>query len=120
VHELSIAENMLQVTLRYAGDHIARQVTDLYVKVGDLASVEALEFHWKTVSQGTLAEGSELHFELIPTRLHCEDCGQTNDYHPEHDVIHSHDYHCPSCSSGNVQIVSGGDMFRLDSIEVDV
>jgi len=117
MHELSIAENMLSVALRYAKDNDAARVTGLYLIIGDLASVEALDFHWGNVSRGTIAEGAQLQFELIPTTLYCHACGQRYDYRPDSNQPHSHDYECAVCHSKNVEI-AGGESFRLDSIEI--
>ncbi len=119
MHELSIAENMCGAVLRYANQHSAKRVTDLYVIVGDLASIEALEFHWGNVSQGTLAEGAQLHFELAPTIIQCHKCGQSYHYQPDADMPHTHEYECASCHSKNVEVMSGGETFRLDSIEIE-
>src|SRR5574341_1863852 len=117
MHELTIAENMCRIALSHASQQGADRITDLYVTVGDAASVEALEFHWGLVSKGTPAEGARLHFELIPTILQCNDCGQRRSYRPEPEAAHSHDYECGACHSKNVEIVSGGETFKLESIE---
>lgn len=118
MHEFSIAENMLDIVLQYARQNGATRVTDLHVIIGDLASTEALGFHWQTVSRGTLAEGAQLHFDLIPTHLYCCDCNQLYDYKPDSHAPHTHDYECAVCHSKNVE-VAGGETFRLDSIEIE-
>lgn len=119
MHELSIAENMLKIALDQAHQHGAQRITGLNILVGDLASIESLEFHWSMVSQGTLAEGAKIHFEPVVTMLYCQDCGQCYEFHPSHDQVHSHDYTCPRCGGQQVEIMSGGETFRLESIEVE-
>jgi hydrogenase nickel incorporation protein HypA/HybF len=117
MHELSIAENLLSVTLRYANDNHAVRVSDLHVIIGDLASVEALTFHWENISRGTIAEGAQLQFELIPTTLYCLTCGQRYACQLDGHGPHSHDYECAICHSKSVEI-TGGETFRLDAIEI--
>jgi hydrogenase nickel incorporation protein HypA/HybF len=64
------------------------------------------------LSEGTLAQGAELHFKRIQTEMRCMDCQAQ--YHPSEG-----DLSCPECRSRNVQIVAGEEFF-VDSIEVEL
>jgi Zn finger protein HypA/HybF involved in hydrogenase expression len=110
---------MLKIVLRYADENHARLVTDCYVTLGDLASSEALEFHWGQISQGTVAERAALHFEVERTRLRCFACGEDCDYHPEHEVVHSRAFECPLCGSHEVELISGSDRIQLTTIDIE-
>ena len=65
MHELSIAESIVQVANRHAE---GRRVTKVYLKVGHLRQVvpSALAFSFELVAQGTSVEGAELEMQEIP------------------------------------------------------
>ncbi len=113
MHELPVTENLLEITLRHAGQANAKKVTDLYLVIGQLSSIidDSIQFYWDIVSQDTIAEGALLHFRRIPTRMMCRACG--HQYSPSGD-----DFACPECQSTQIQITSG-DEFFLESINID-
>jgi len=104
---------VLDIALRHAEDAGAQRITDLYLVIGDLSSIvdDSIQFYWDIISRGTLAEGATLHFDRVPTKMYCFECGKT--YLPEKGTLA-----CPHCGSTLVQ-VAGGDEFRLESIEVE-
>ncbi len=113
MHELSITQRILEITLKHAEDAGAARVTDLYLVIGQLSSVvdDSVQFYWDIVSQDTIAEGARLHFRRIPTEFTCLDCSQR--YNPD-----TGDFSCPACRSQQVK-VTAGEEFYLDSIEID-
>ena len=113
MHELSITQSLLEIALRHAEQASAHRITRLNLVIGELASIvdDSVQFYWDIVSQGTIAEGAELHFERLPGSLRCLGCGHTF-------PLDSRDYACPACGKRQI-VVAGGDDFRLESIEVD-
>jgi hydrogenase nickel incorporation protein HypA/HybF len=113
MHELPVAENVLEITLRHAMQANASRVTDLYLVVGQLSSIidDSLQFYWDIISQGTIAEGASLHFKRIPTRLECRNC--EHQFSPSND-----DFACPECRSTQISITAGEEFF-LESINID-
>jgi hydrogenase nickel incorporation protein HypA/HybF len=113
MHELPIAQSILKIAIRHAEREQASQITDLYLKIGDLSSIvdDSVQFYWDIISRDTLAEGATLHFERIPMKMVCFDCGQT--YHPP-----AGELACIHCGSQRVQ-VAGGDEFQLASIGIE-
>ncbi len=69
-----------------------------------------MQFYWDMISQNTLCEGAQLHFERVPARLACLDCSTTYTLADELTP-------CPACGSNRVKVLSGEE-FRLDSIEI--
>jgi hydrogenase nickel incorporation protein HypA/HybF len=114
MHELPITQSILEIALRHAQEAHAVRITDLYLVIGQLSSVidDSIQFHWEILSQGTLAEGSQLHFDRIPAKLVCQECGNT--YTLEDGTM----IPCPQCDSLQVKVVEGEE-FRLDSIEIE-
>jgi hydrogenase nickel incorporation protein HypA/HybF len=113
MHELSIAQSLLDVAVRHAQQAGAQRITRLNLVIGELASIvdESVQFCWEMISQGTLADGAELHFESVPAQLRCMDCGCSF-------RLAGKQYACPECGERHVVAV-GGDDFRLESIEVE-
>jgi hydrogenase nickel incorporation protein HypA/HybF len=112
MHELSVTESILEIALRHAQESKAKRITDLYLVIGQLSSIvdDSVQFYWDIISKDTPGEGSKLHFERVPARLACLECG--NEYSPGDDLA------CPACHSARVRVIAG-DEFRLDAIDVD-
>ncbi len=113
MHELSVTENILEITLRHAERVGARRVTALYLVIGQLATIvdDSVAFYWDIICQGTPAEGAVLHFRRLPIEMRCRDCDHR--YQPG-----GEDLACPSCGSSNVQVVAGEE-FYLEAIDVE-
>ncbi len=114
MHELSITESLLEITLKHAEAAAAKKVKQLNIVIGQMSSVvdESVQFYWDFVAKDTIAEGAILKFERIPATFHCFNC-QT-----EFSPNGRPDFLCPHCQSAQVQVVGGND-FRLDSIDVE-
>ncbi|MEI7989241.1 MAG: hydrogenase maturation nickel metallochaperone HypA [Chloroflexota bacterium] len=112
MHELSFAQSILEISLNHAQMSKAKRVLDLYMVIGQLSSIvdDSIQFYWDIISQDTVCEGAQLHFERIPGTLECIDC---------HRIYTIEELSpCPSCGSIRVQIIEGKE-FRLDSIEIE-
>lgn len=113
MHELAVTESILSIAEKYARQSGAQRVTNLYLVIGRLSSIidDSVQFYWEMISQGTLCEGSKLHFERIPAQLICLDCD--GEY-----TLNSELTPCPTCGSPKVKVTSG-DQFFLESIEIE-
>lgn len=114
MHELPITQNILQIALKYGAQSHATRITDLYLKIGMLSSVidESIQFYWPIISKGTIAEKANLHFQRIPARLECSQCGMV--YGLENGELTT----CPECDSSQIKIIDGKE-FQLESIAID-
>ena len=112
MHELAVTESILNIVQNHARQANATAVTDVYLVIGRLSSLvdDSVQFYWDFISRDTICAGSKLHFERIPARLLCLDCGHAYTLDGELEV-------CPQCQSARVKVVSG-DEFRLESIEI--
>jgi len=113
MHELGIAQHLLDLTLRHAQEAGAVRVVRLNLVIGEFSSVvdDSLQFYWEMIAKGTIAEQAELRFERVPGRLRCTTCG--------HEFYFA-DYagQCPACG-GEQARVADGDQFKLESIEIE-
>ncbi len=113
MHELAVTESVLEIVLRYADQSGASRVTDLYMVIGELASIvdDSVQFYWDLISEGTLAEKASLHFERLPAKVICLECG--TEYTPPPDFLP-----CPTCNSVRVKVVQGEE-FYLSAIDIE-
>lgn len=113
MHELIVTESALTLALQHADDAGASQVTDIYLVIGQLSSIvdDSVQFYWDLIAEGTLCEGARLHFERIPARFLCVDCGAEIPFEGELRVCHQ-------CNSANLRLLQG-DEFRLDQIAIE-
>jgi hydrogenase nickel incorporation protein HypA/HybF len=109
MHELSIAEALLDVALEHAE---GRRVARVEVRVGQLRQVvpDALEFAFQMVSSGTAGEGAELAMEVCPALARCRECGSEA-------PLRSFPWRCPGCDGSWPEVV-GGEELELQAIEV--
>jgi len=113
MHELAITQSILEIAVRHAEAAHARQITDLYIVVGELSSMidDSVQFYWDIVSQNTVAEGAKLHFHRIPAEMRCSNCSHRYALKPDQ-------FACPTCGSTESVLVAGQE-FYLASIEVE-
>ncbi len=113
MHELSITDQLLSLTLRHAQEVGAVRVTRLNLVIGEFSSVvdDSVQFYWDMLAKGTIAQDAVLHFERVPGRLRCQDCEQEL-------AFNEYGGRCPSCGSSRLKVVDG-DQFRLESIEIE-
>jgi len=113
MHELPVTQSILEISLRHARQAGAQKISDLYLVIGQLASIvdDSVQFYWDIVSKDTPAEGAQLHFRRIPAAFQCRDCGTSFQ-------LSGRDFACPACSSSSVQITAGEE-FYVEAIDVE-
>jgi hydrogenase nickel incorporation protein HypA/HybF len=113
MHELSVTQSVLEIALRHARQGNARHITDLYLVIGELASIvdDSVQFYWDMISQDTIAEGARLHFKRLPAEMQCMICAER--FHPGRE-----NFACPVCGSNGAKIVAGEE-FYMESIGID-
>jgi hydrogenase nickel incorporation protein HypA/HybF len=114
MHELSLAQGLVEHVERLAKDDHAARVVRLVVLIGRYSGVEreAFEFAFPFAAEGTLAEGAELAIEERPIVVRCRTCSATS--RPI-----STQLICGNCGSTEVEL-AGGREFMLQSIELEV
>lgn len=113
MHELAVTESILEISLRHAKEANAKRITNLYLVIGQLASIidDLVQFYWDIVSKETIASGSVLHFRRLPATLACLEC--SHQFQPGGDG-----FSCPNCFSSHVKVISG-DEFYMEAIDVE-
>lgn len=113
MHEMSLAEGVLQLVEETARREQASRVSRVILEIGRLAAVEgeALRFCFDVVTRGSLAEGAVLEIIDVPGSGWCLPCGETVPIEERFGA-------CPKCGSHQVQPTGGTEM-RVREIEID-
>lgn len=116
MHELSIAQSVVDIACRHAA---GRKVTMVELKVGHLRQVvlSALAFSFELAAQGTPLEGAELRMEPVPAIGECRECGARS-------RLETFPLHCGTCGGFDLQIVAGEELvveaLELEEVEIGV
>ncbi|MBN1688605.1 MAG: hydrogenase maturation nickel metallochaperone HypA [Candidatus Omnitrophica bacterium] len=113
MHEMSIAQGMIEQIEKIAQDYDAIRVTKVEIETGILRQViaDVMQTAFQAVSEGTLAEGSLLELREVPALAECRKCKMS--FEPEID-----NFLCPQCHLADVKILQGDEII-LKSMECD-
>jgi hydrogenase nickel incorporation protein HypA/HybF len=112
MHEMSLAESVLQLIEDAARQQDFSRVSLVRLEIGQLAGVEveSLRFCFDAVTRGSLAEGAALDIVAKQGAGWCEQCSDT--------VALSETFGaCPQCGGSQVR-VTGGTELRVRELEV--
>ncbi len=102
MHELSLAQNILQTSLDEAQRAGGKHIKAIHVKVTKPSyhseDVSEMEFCLEVVAKDTPAEGAEMKVEFIPSMLNCQECGFS---FPAEAIT----LVCPRCQGGKLKEV---------------
>jgi hydrogenase nickel incorporation protein HypA/HybF len=115
MHELSLAQSLLELIRQQAAEHGFARVNLVKLSCGRLSGVEpqALDFAFTCAIPGTLCEAARLELTILPLKLHCFDCDQElarEDGDPTT---------CPVCGGSRVTVTAGFEELRLLELDVD-
>ncbi len=113
MHEMSLAEGVLQILEEQAKAQHFSQVKTVWLEIGQLSHVEpeALVFCFDVIKRGTLARDAQLEIIRTPGQAWCMMCAKSIAVQARYDA-------CPHCGSYQVQ-VTGGDEMRVKELEVE-
>ena len=113
MHEMALAQGIMDIVESYARKNDAKKVRVVSLIIGEMAGVvfESLEFCFKALAEGTVAEDAELKLHRTPLLGQCNDCGWQGH-------IVKYNFFCPKCNSAKVDIISGREL-RVEYLEVD-
>jgi len=105
MHELSIANNLLEAVQLEARNHPEARFTRLGVRIGELTAVdpEALTFCFQALVRGTAMETLAMEIEQVPRRQRCQQCGC------EFRVV-DYDVTCPTCGRADTECIAGTEL----------
>jgi hydrogenase nickel incorporation protein HypA/HybF len=103
MHELSLAQAVIEIAEAEAKKHSAPAVATVKLRLGEFAGVvrEALEFGFEFARRGTAVEGARLEIETVPLKTRCPHCKTVGRPIEDFCLI------CPTCG-GAVKSSRGG------------
>lgn len=112
MHEMSLAEGVLQLIEAAARQDRFKRVTAVWLEIGQLSSVEpeAMAFCFAAVTRGTVADGARLEIITLPGQGWCAACARTV---PMTEVFGE----CPLCGGFPLRVTAGTEM-RVKELEV--
>jgi hydrogenase nickel incorporation protein HypA/HybF len=115
VHELSLAQSVLEIALLHAEKNNAIRVDKLMLSFGAMSCIQpdALDTAFTVMARGTRAEGAVLSFEIIPVVVSCLSCQK------EYDIDYQGVLSCPSCGDLSVLLVGGTEDLKLMQMELE-
>ena len=113
MHEMSLAEGVLQLVEDTARRESPSRVKLVVLEIGRLSSVEpeAIKFCFEAVTHGSIAQGAALEIIAVPGAGWCMQCAETV---PMSELYGA----CPKCDSHQVQPTGGTEM-RVKEIEIE-
>ena len=112
MHELGIAENILDIVRRNVPDDQASAVGNIRLRVGPFAGVvpDSLTFCFAALAADAGMANAALVIEQTSLAALCRDCGNTSN-------VEKFVFRCSVCGSGDLEIVSGKE---LEVIEIEI
>lgn len=106
MHELSIAQSIIEGAAEEAGRHPGNRVTAVHLHVGRLSGVvkEALLFSYNLACEGTPLEGSRLEIEEIAAVVFCSECSE------ERTLESIQYFRCPICLMPTQDVIRGREL----------
>ncbi len=109
MHELSIAQELLDIIFVNAEEAGIRSVSEVNLRIGEYAGIfpDSLQFAFEVLSQDKMTEGASLNIEHVAPRFVCQKC-QTE--------LKRGEERCNRCGSSDIRMI-GGDELELVSFE---
>ena len=113
MHELSIAQELIEIVEEAAREAGALRVEIVHLRLGRLSGVvaDALLFAFDVATEGTLLDGATLAIEDVPVLVYCESCAANR-------VLEDiRCFRCPVCDCPTGQVVQGREL-EVRSVEI--
>jgi hydrogenase nickel incorporation protein HypA/HybF len=113
MHELSIAQSILDIVNQHLPVGKTIHVKSIKVKIGKLSNVlpDSLRFCFDAITKDSDFEKTQLILNIIPITIKCNDCYKLSE-------IDDYVFSCPLCDSTNIKVVAGNDL-NIEEIETE-
>ena len=113
MHELSVAENIVEIVHQYVPAAERPLVRRVFALVGQQSGIvaDSLVFGYQAITAGTDLERSTLEIEHVPFVIRCHDCERESSPELGGRI-------CVHCQSMNTSVLSGTEL-RIKEIETD-
>ena len=114
MHELYLAESILNIAKDYAIKHHFSKVNSISLSFGRLSCIESksLQFAFEVQAKDTLAQDAKLRFNIIPPVIHCFSCNKDLE-------VETYSAVCPNCGGEEVILTVGTEELQILEMDVD-
>ncbi len=113
MHELSIAQSLVELVSDHAAREGAGRVRTIHVRLGELSGFRrALYFCFDRVATGTVCEHARLAIEDVPLTVRCDYCDDVKRPGARYN------FRCPTCGRPTPKVVTGREM-QVTAIELE-
>lgn len=111
MHELSIVIDLMDLCEKNLKASGGSKIEEVIIKVGVLSGVEAhyLRDAYEVYKNGTVCEEAKLTINEQCVVVKCLDCGKISS-------LSKFEFLCPRCSSKNLEVVDGEDMYLMSLV----
>jgi hydrogenase nickel incorporation protein HypA/HybF len=112
MHELSIAQNIVEIIHQYVRSEDRPKVRSVSTIVGEQSGVvaDSLTFSYQAITASTVLEQSRLTIEVVPFTIECKKCGAVSN-------TEMGSIRCPVCGDPHSVIIAGTEL-RVREIEL--
>jgi hydrogenase nickel incorporation protein HypA/HybF len=112
MHELGIAQNILQIVQQSVTEVQAPDVRTVRIRVGLLSGVvpDSLDFCFSAIVNDTELRQARLAIEQVPIVSECKECRHRFQ-------VSDMDFSCPACRSSRLELISGREL-EITEIEL--
>ena len=109
MHELSIAQNILDIVHQYVPPEDRGRITRVGMKIGELSGVvvDSLEFCFTAIISGTPMVDARLNVVQVPIQARCRSCSSA--FQVDQSV-----FRCPNCGGSDLEVTAGRDLQVTD------
>ena len=113
MHELSIANSILNIVLKEKTTKNLPEIKAVGLKIGSLGGIfpDALEFSFDAIKKETPLENTKLEISEVPVSAICNSC---NENFSVTDLI----FACPCCHSSSIEVEKGQEM-DIEYLEIE-
>jgi hydrogenase nickel incorporation protein HypA/HybF len=113
MHEMSIAQNILEIVKDYATKENAKEIKEIELEIGTLAGIEfeSLEFALSVSLKTPLTENTDIQINKVQAKSICLDCNF------EFETLNLFE-HCHKCKSYNTKLIQGKEL-QVKSLLID-
>ena len=111
MHELSMAQGIINAVLETAEKNNATEVNKIYIEVGRLAMLnpEQLRFLLDVLVENTIAENAKIDISEIPVTISCPECVYEGIANLDDSDHYAPIIECPKCENLRISILDGKD-----------
>ncbi|MEN6373746.1 MAG: hydrogenase maturation nickel metallochaperone HypA [Smithella sp.] len=114
MHELYLAESVLNIVQEYAARQQFKKVNSISLSFGRLSCIEpkSLQFAFEVQAKDSLAQDAVLQFKILPAIIHCFSCDRDLELEVYEGI-------CPLCRGEEVLLVGGTEEMQILEMDVD-